>query len=318
MEEESYMDFFRSSRKNHARTFSEDYPKIFCQEAVSVAGLTNHDAANMQAGPAYFSVERVKGRTRWTDGHEFAEGKFSAFVMGKGEAADARSLHAYWVPQGGVTEIARNPGPSDPKLLFTPSFSGCTSVVEAIPGQPDRLRVRHISGGRHEEEYASKVRDGQVRQVDVVSASSWREYAHPDAQDRLTMKSAMFMVHEPERGWVQYWQARTISIGRTQDRQYAATGPNLVRGQDVVVLDNPERFKGLVILEARIRSEGARHGGIPQLAISRSEPGPQYDISARTAALKPSVSTPSAQDQMRLPPQFAMNRGRDRDKGAGY
>lgn len=308
------MDFFF---ENHARTFAEDYRKIFCQEAVSVAGLTNNDAARMQAGPAHFSVKRAKGLTQWTEGREHKEGDFSAYVMGRSDAADVRSLHAYWVPQGGVTDIAREPGHSDPKFLLTPSFSGCTAVVENVPGQPDKLRVRHISGGRHDEEYVSKVRAGEIRQVDVVSAVRWRDYAHADDRDRLTTKGAMFMAHEQDRGWVQYWQVRTISIGRGKDGKYAATGPNDVHGHDLRVLDNREKFNGLVTMEAGIRSERGRYGRLPEIAVSRSE-SLQRDTFSRTAALRPSASSPLTQDPMRSPPRFTGNRGRGRDKDVGY
>jgi hypothetical protein len=315
------MDFFNrltGRASNDADVFAEKYREIFCQEAISVAGLSNRDASSLPAGPAHFSVQKVTGSTVWTDGHEYKEAPFSAYVMGKGAARDGTSLHGYWVPQGGVTEIARNPGPSDPKFLLTPSFSGCTAVVENVPGQPDKLRVRHISGGRHEEEYGAQVSAGQIRGVDVVSSVRWRDYAHPNAQDKLTTKGAMFMAHEQDRGWVQYWQVRSISIGRISDHRYAATGPNDVRGHSLHVLDNQERFNGLVTLEAGIRSERGRYAGLPDIAVSESVPLRRGDAFSRTAAIRPSASTSTNRDQDRSPPRFSLNRGRGRDTGAGH
>jgi hypothetical protein len=176
-------------------------------------------------------------------------------------------------------------------------------------GRPDRLLVRHITGGRHGPEYEALVDAGQIRRVDVVSAVNWRDYANVNAQDRLTTKGAMFMAHEGERGWVQYWQVRTLSVGRNQKTgEYAGVGPSMVRGHDLRVLDNAERFQGLVSLEAGIRSEHERPGRLPKLDISRSEEFCR-DLSSRTAALRSSASSPFQRSRDRSPPQYG--RGRD-------
>ncbi|MGL4191075.1 MAG: hypothetical protein ACRCRU_00545 [Vibrio sp.] len=66
-----------------------------------------------------------------------------------------KSIMAYWSPQGGYVDIPLKPDLSmHPIYVFTPAFSGCTLVVDKI--KPDKLRVRHVEGGKEQEQYNEK------------------------------------------------------------------------------------------------------------------------------------------------------------------
>ncbi|QIL85687.1 hypothetical protein G7083_07350 [Vibrio sp. HDW18] len=66
-----------------------------------------------------------------------------------------KSIMAYWVPQGGYVDIPIKPDLSiHPIYVFTPAFSGCTFVIDKI--YPDTLRVRHVEGGKEQEQYNDK------------------------------------------------------------------------------------------------------------------------------------------------------------------
>ncbi|MDU3301400.1 MAG: type VI secretion system tip protein VgrG, partial [Enterobacter ludwigii] len=62
---------------------------------------------------------------------------------------------AYWVPQGGYTDIPLNPTVGDPKFVFTPGFSGCALVVDLL--NKNTLRVHHVQGGKEHLEYNNPI-----------------------------------------------------------------------------------------------------------------------------------------------------------------
>jgi hypothetical protein len=267
------MNIFRGRGSlSDADRFRRDFREIFCQEGISAAGIS----AATQAGACELSIRKVEGRL--PNGEEY-----SAYVLGDHVHKPRSKVQAYWVPQGQFVDIPETPGQNDPKFVFTPSFSGCTWVMDRLP--EGRIRVHHVEGGRFEEQYSSGAL--QLGNFSTLSATRWRDYANPDRDGNLTRKASMFMAHEEGQGWVQYWQTREYTVGQRGD---FAVGPNgKVQGHDYCVLTHQERVNGLLTTMAASHSEQCRHGQ-PTIQSSRSE-FPVRDL--RLPDLNPSQSAPS-------------------------
>lgn len=60
-------------------------------------------------------------------------------------------VRGYWAPQGGYVDIPVNPQRSHADHVFTPSFSGCSLVVDQL--DESTLRVRHVEAGKEAAQY---------------------------------------------------------------------------------------------------------------------------------------------------------------------
>lgn len=54
-------------------------------------------------------------------------------------------LKGFWAPQGNNIKIPVKPGPSDPKFVFTPDFTGCSMIIDKI--DRGNYQVYHVQGG---------------------------------------------------------------------------------------------------------------------------------------------------------------------------
>lgn len=113
----------------------------------------------------------------------------------------AASEYAYWAPQGGYVDIPIHPSQGQPELLFTPGFSGCTLAVDQINAQT--LRVRHVQGGKENEEY-NELSDTEHGRG-MVNAMEYIDYGfHQDSAGNTvvnTMGSAFMRYDRSTRQW---------------------------------------------------------------------------------------------------------------------
>lgn len=69
----------------------------------------------------------------------------------------ANALHGYWAPQGGYVDIPVHPKWGEPDHVFTPGFGGCSLMIDQM--QTNRLRVRHVEGGKEFAQYDGLARE---------------------------------------------------------------------------------------------------------------------------------------------------------------
>jgi hypothetical protein len=275
---------FSSSKKKqhviHDVDFNRDYPVAFCQDGISAAGIN----PATQAGEVIVSIHKIEG--------QLGNGEnYSAYVIGD-KGGKGQQIAAYWVPQGGSAVIPEHPGKEDPKFVFTPSFSGCTWVLNRV--DESTLLAQHLTGGKFNSEYSANREEKGI----ALSATRWRDYAAPDPEGKLTKKAAMFMRYEGrDQGWGQFWQTRDYIVGKS-GQGIEVIGDNAkVVGHDYKVLTRSERSAAFGTVMAASASEHRRHGTVPMeqtlsASVHRSIP--------QTAQMNASISE---SESVRLEPR---------------
>lgn len=122
--------------------------------------------------------------------------------------------HAYWCPQGKFVDIPIHPKINDAKYLFTPSFSGCTLVVDLMekPGSKEKFyRVYHVQGGKEEAEYNSLRDHG----LGMVTSMEYRHYGYfrPDVHNlnlhiNNVIGSAFMAYVDAQKKWILFHQSQ--------------------------------------------------------------------------------------------------------------
>lgn len=112
---------------------------------------------------------------------------------------------AYWVPQGGYTDIPLKPTVGDPTFVFTPGFSGCALVVDLL--NKNKLRVRHVQGGK---EYVEYNKPGIEHGEGMVCAMEYPDYGYHKASSGNWIENvagAAFMTFNPKsEEWILHYQ----------------------------------------------------------------------------------------------------------------
>lgn len=99
-------------------------------------------------GQMMFSMERLTHSS--TLQSEFNAIKFVDLAAGELPGQND-TVHGYWAPQGGYVDIPVHPGWGEPDHVFTPTFGGCSWVVDQMSDSV--LRVRHVEAGREAAQY---------------------------------------------------------------------------------------------------------------------------------------------------------------------
>lgn len=196
---------------------------------LSMAPLSNpgvNEARDLGAGVSmYFAVTRVHddvaGEAMVVEAHSQA----AAAVRDRGTGG-AQMIQAYWAPQGGSIGIPVRPDRGrDPQVVFTPDLSGCSVVVEKM--NEESLRVSHVQGGRHHEDFSRLGIDPRR----VTAILSHEHYANGSSNDQA---AAFLKFDRGSREWNIHWQARqgTINIQGTDVR--VGAGPMTLRGSGSV------------------------------------------------------------------------------------
>lgn len=115
------------------------------------------------------------------------------------------SILAYWAPQGGYVDIPAQPNISrNPQYVFTPSFSGCSFVVDKM--NKDTLRVRHVQGGQEDVEYNNQNID---HGMGMITAMEFRDYGYHEADGKVienTYGFAFLKFNQEEKQWQLHYQ----------------------------------------------------------------------------------------------------------------
>ncbi|KAG4080380.1 hypothetical protein HA402_006718 [Bradysia odoriphaga] len=140
-------------------------------------------------------------------------------LQGEASASHQSHLdtHAYWCPQGKFIDIPIHPEkPGDAKYLFTPSFSGCTLVVDLIEktvnGKQEKLyRVYHVQGGKENAEYNHLSYHG----YGMVTSMEYRNYGYfrPDITKlnlhiENVIGSAFMAYSDEQKKWILFHQSQ--------------------------------------------------------------------------------------------------------------
>ncbi|MCO8311917.1 dermonecrotic toxin domain-containing protein [Pseudomonas mandelii] len=99
-------------------------------------------------GEMMFSMQRMTHSA--APGGEFNALKVVDLAAGE-LPGQADTVRGYWAPQGGYVDIPVHPQWAEPDHVFTPSFSGCSLVVDQM--DENVLRVRHVEGGKEAAQY---------------------------------------------------------------------------------------------------------------------------------------------------------------------
>jgi hypothetical protein len=99
-------------------------------------------------GKMMFAMERLTHAS--TSQGEFNAIKFIDLAAGELPGQND-AVHGYWAPQGGYVDIPVHPGWGEPDHVFTPTFGGCSWVVDQM--SETVLRVRHVEAGREAAQY---------------------------------------------------------------------------------------------------------------------------------------------------------------------
>ncbi|SKB35748.1 RHS repeat-associated core domain-containing protein [Luteibacter sp. 22Crub2.1] len=86
------------------------------------------------------------------------------------------SFQAYFVAQGGSTVIPAHPDGTQPRVLLTPDFSGCSLV--AWQTDESTYRIFHVSGGHEYEEFNRHVQPDATEPLPGFGVAGMMSYAH--------------------------------------------------------------------------------------------------------------------------------------------
>lgn len=89
------------------------------------------------------------------------------------QQGDRMAEVAYWLPQGGHIDVPAHPSTSDPKIILTPGFSGCSLAADLL-NDGHTLRIRHVQGGHEDQEYNNVHDHG----FGLVGAMEYKNYAY--------------------------------------------------------------------------------------------------------------------------------------------
>ncbi|HCZ4708908.1 TPA: RHS repeat protein [Salmonella enterica subsp. enterica serovar Saintpaul str. CFSAN004144] len=123
--------------------------------------------------------------------------KTSVHQMGRGVTL------AYWAPQGGYVDIPAHPQNGQPKLVFTPGFSGCSFVADKLDEYT--IRVRHVQGGKEDIEYNDLAENEHG--LGMIDAMEYRHYGyHTNEQGNLmeNITGSAFMIYENNTWHIKY------------------------------------------------------------------------------------------------------------------
>ncbi|MCW0309566.1 RHS repeat domain-containing protein [Pantoea ananatis] len=156
--------------------------------------LTNPDAREKILG---FNVIRFPVNGGSVHALRIVDSETSIYQTGTG------ATYAYWASQGGYVDIPTHPQQGDPRLVFTPGFSGCTFVADKI--NENTIRVRHVQGGKEDIEY-NDLAPGQHGQG-MIDAMEYQHYGYHQNENRQLIENitgSAFMVYEGNHWIIKY------------------------------------------------------------------------------------------------------------------
>ncbi|WP_250625323.1 hypothetical protein [Pinirhizobacter soli] len=221
------------------------------QTPLTMAPLSNYGVQEQRdlaaGGPMVFAVTGVSD-------HQAGQAMVVETRSQVTEAASERDIssvrlvEAYWAPQGQSIGIPARPDIAGaPELVFTPDLSGCSVVVEK---KGDRtLRVSHVQGGHHNEEFASL----HIEPRDITAILSHENYSN----GRNDQAAAFLKFDRGSGEWNIHWQERqgTIHVRGAQVR--AAMGPMECAGYYCKPAGQPDQT-AIAVREA-LASDRAEH-----------------------------------------------------------
>lgn len=112
-----------------------------------------------------------------------------------------------WVPQGGYADIPLHPKNGDPELVFTPGFSGCSLTVDLFNRAENRLRVRHVQGGKENAEYNGNHIDHGEGMIDAMEYPAYGYHKLNNGKWCNNITGAAFMrYNRMNRSWELHYQ----------------------------------------------------------------------------------------------------------------
>jgi hypothetical protein len=172
---------------------------------MSLVGMTPTDA-----GQSSFSLCKMKTN----------DGQSVVRVAKSPASTSERPVMAYWVPQGSSCDIPHKPGDNEPKVVFTPDFSGCGLYVDQHVAS---YRVYHVQGGSNycSVEYSNK--DHGVGFAGGMEASDYGSSAEQVA-------GFAYLRYMEDRWWIYYQRQTGIGLGCSSDGVLQAVGSLRVSG----------------------------------------------------------------------------------------
>ncbi|NAX22444.1 hypothetical protein [Vibrio sp. V39_P1S14PM300] len=111
---------------------------------------------------------------------------------------------AYWVAQGKFLDVPKHPNPHrDPQYIFTPSFSGCSFVVDEW--DDNTLRVYHVEGGKENTQYNNLAEHGNGL-LNYMSYRDYGYYQHGDSTIENITAFAFMKYNASARKWEIHYQ----------------------------------------------------------------------------------------------------------------
>lgn len=186
------------------------------------------------------------------------------------KAISSLDAHAYWCHQGKYVDIPIHPTGDQPKLLFTPTFSGCTMVVDLIEkeinGKSEPVfRVYHVQGKKENAEYNDLTDHG----YGMVTSMQYRNYGYykadvhkPETFTENYIGSAFMAYSEQANKWILYHQSQLnafqMSISKIASENGVKTITALMPENAEVVKSTLLSVKAIVNEHTVAPYEGAR------------------------------------------------------------
>lgn len=141
------------------------------------------------------------------------------------------SINAYWLPQGGHTNIPIIPTENQPHHVFTPDFSGCLLIIDKLKNG-NEFKVYHVSGEKNiKSQYTDKRNPEDIKVTEI----SPRDYM--DSDD--LMLAFIFMKYEARsngKKWhIHIQKQEGAPIGNILG-ELTLNGPIYPRGRDPVII----------------------------------------------------------------------------------
>ncbi|MDE1482746.1 RHS repeat-associated core domain-containing protein [Xenorhabdus bovienii] len=151
-----------------------------------------------------------------------------------GEMPDSKTaISAYWLPQGGYTDIPIHPSGIQ-KCLFTPAFSGCTLAVDKL--NENTLRAYHVEGSKEDAQYNNLA--VAAHGEGLVMAMEFPDYGfHTDKTGqrlRNTQGFAFMSYNQSQKKWEIHYQRQALTSN---------TGIMNVNAKNKIQLNAPSHVK---------------------------------------------------------------------------
>jgi hypothetical protein len=176
-------------------------------------------------------------------------------LAGRRGTGQPSPVEAFWAPQGGSVGIPARPGPNDPRLVFTPDFSGCTLTVEKIPGQ-DCYRVRHVEGNKTREQFTEVDRQGKQPGEVLIAAFAYYEYGNVSRPGVMSTQSFAYMQHDGQH-WNIRWQGREGTVGANGAKIMTVGSSGIRDSGTTKVTEDPQARTGPDPMTVMMQKQGS-------------------------------------------------------------